>query len=162
MKSYQQLGFEFREKEETSRRVPRIEVSLVREVPCPSETLSSSEAVAKSEIVERELKHCDREKFICLHLNTKNRLISYEVVSIGSINVSIVHPREVFKGALLSNATSVIFLHNHPSGDPNPSQEDKLLTERLSQAGKILGIAVLDHLIIAGEAYFSFSEMGLI
>lgn len=162
MKSYQQLGLEFKEKEEGSRAVPRIEVSLVRELPLASETLSSSEAVAKSEIVERELKHCDREKFICLHLNSKNRPISYEVVSVGTINSSLVHPREVFKGALLSNATSLIFLHNHPSGDPNPSQEDKVITERLSQAGKILGIAVLDHIIIAGEAWRSFSEDGLI
>lgn len=162
MKSYQQLGLELKEKEEGRRTVPRIEVSVVREVLCPSETLSSSEAVAKSEIVERELKHSDREKFICLHLNAKNRLISYEVVSVGSVNMSVVHPREVFKGAILSNAVSIICLHNHPSGDPNPSQEDKLITERLSQAGKILAIAVLDHIIIAGDSFYSFSESRLI
>jgi DNA repair protein RadC len=72
--------------------------------------------------------------------------------------MSVVHPREVFKGAILSNAVSLIFLHNHPSGDPTPSEEDIGITERLNKAGNILGIKVLDHIIISRESSFSFSE----
>jgi DNA repair protein RadC len=135
---------------------------MVKEVSVSNDAFRGHEDVVKSEIVEKELKYSDREKFICLHLNSKNRIISYEVVSIGSINMSVVHPREVFKGAILSNATCIICLHNHPSGDPTPSEGDIGITERLNKAGNILGIKVLDHIIISREASFSFSESGLI
>ncbi len=107
-------------------------------------------------MLQKEFRNCDREKFIAVHLNTKNQIISYEVVSVGSLNASIVHPREVFKGAILSNAASVIICHNHPSGDPNPSKEDTQLTNRLEEAGKILGIEILDHVIFAGSNFYSF------
>lgn len=101
-----------------------------------------------------------KEHFLALHLNSKNRLLCLEMVSVGSLSAAVVHPREVYKSALLSSAAAVIFLHNHPSGDPAPSREDQELTKRLQQAGEILGIRVLDHLILGGEGFFSFADRG--
>jgi DNA repair protein RadC len=103
-----------------------------------------------------------KESFICLHLDSKNTLVCAEVVSVGSLNASIVHPREVFKTALLSNAAALVFIHNHPSGDPTPSSEDMELTTRLCDAGKLLGIRILDHIIIGEDRYKSFADAGLI
>jgi len=100
----------------------------------------------------------DREHFVCVHLDTRNNVLGVETVSIGSLNYSIVHPRECFKAAVLLNAASMILVHNHPSGALEPSDEDLSLTKRMVQAGKLLGIEVLDHVIISGEGYFSFKE----
>ena len=109
-----------------------------------------------------EMANLDREQFLCCHLDAKNRLISREVVSIGHLTAALVHPREVFKAAILANAASVAFVHNHPSGDPEPSREDMELTRRLVKAGDILGITVLDHVVIArGGAHRSIAERGL-
>ena len=102
----------------------------------------------------------NREHFFSLHLNSKNRLIREVLVSIGSLNMSVVHPREVFSPAVRDSAASLIFLHNHPSGDPLPSSEDGECTCRLVQAGRILGIRVLDHVIFGRDGYFSFSDSG--
>ncbi len=109
------------------------------------------------------LQDSDREKFIVICLSTKNEPSCISIASIGSLNSSIVHPREIFKTALLSNSASVILAHNHPSGEPTPSQEDLDVTKRLVEAGKILGISVLDHIVIGdGNRFFSFKEKGLI
>lgn len=102
-----------------------------------------------------------REMFLTLHLTAKNTLICIDVVSIGSLNQSIVHPRHVFQTALLSNAASIILVHQHPSGDPAPSREDREITRRLKEAGELIGINVLDHIIV-GDSYLSFVEMGLL
>lgn len=102
-----------------------------------------------------------KEMFLTLHLDGKNRIICMDLVSIGSLNQSIVHPREVFKTALLSNAAALILVHQHPTGDPSPSSEDISITRRLKEAGDLLGIKVLDHIII-GETYMSFVERGLL
>jgi DNA repair protein RadC len=102
-----------------------------------------------------------KEMFITLHLDGKNRIICMDLVSIGSLNQSIVHPREVFKTALLSNAAAVLLIHQHPTGDPSPSSEDIAITRRLKEAGDLLGIKVLDHIII-GDGYLSFVERGLL
>ena len=162
MKSYQQLSLKANEGSQTGKYIPKIQISMVKEIYISKESFKNSAEIAQSEIVEKELRHADREKFICLHLNVKNNIISYEVVSIGSLSSSLVHPREVFKGAILANASSVVFLHNHPSGDPQPSSEDKSVTGLLVKAGDILNIRVLDHIIIAGKTYLSFIEQGLI
>ncbi len=103
-----------------------------------------------------------KEYFISLHLNAKNQLIREVLISVGSLSTSIVHPREVFAPAIRDSAAAVIFLHNHPSGDPAPSREDRECTQRLKQAGKILGIRVLDHVILGHECYFSFADSGLL
>ena len=101
-----------------------------------------------------------KEFFISLHLDGKNRISCIEIVSLGSLNQSIVHPREVFKTALLSSAAALILVHNHPTGDTTPSREDLEITRRLREAGEIIGIKILDHIII-GETYLSFVAQGL-
>lgn len=102
-----------------------------------------------------------KENFITLHLDGKNRIIAMDTVSIGSLNQSIVHPREVFKTALLSSAAAIILVHQHPTGDSSPSSEDIAITRRLKEAGEIMGVKVLDHIII-GDTYLSFVERGLL
>lgn len=100
-----------------------------------------------------------KEHFIALHLDVKNRILCIDRVSIGTMTGSLIHPREVFKTALLSSAASLLLIHNHPSGDTNPSREDISITEKLKQAGEIMGIALLDHVII-GDGYVSLKEKG--
>ena len=102
-----------------------------------------------------KLSNLDREQFIILHLDAKNRIIKDDVVSIGALTGKIAHPREVFKSAIKESAHSVILVHNHPSGDPTPSNEDLKMTERLFEAGEILGIKVLDHVIVGRHEWFS-------
>ena len=99
-----------------------------------------------------------QESFYIVLLNTKNRIIREILVSRGTLESSLVHPREVFKEAIRESASAVIFVHNHPSGDPQPSSDDIELTERLVKAGKLLGIRVLDHVIIGRRDYYSFAE----
>jgi len=103
-----------------------------------------------------------KEMFLTLHLDGKNRIMAMDTVSVGSLNQSIVHPREVFKTACLSNAAALILIHQHPSGDPTPSAEDLSITRRLKEAGEIMGIRVLDHIIIGDGEYCSFVEKGLL
>lgn len=103
-----------------------------------------------------------KEYFMTLHLDGKNKVVCMDLVSIGSLNQSIVHPREVMKCACLSNAASLILIHQHPSGDPTPSREDREITRRLKEAGDIMGIKVLDHIIVGDGAYMSFVEQGLL
>lgn len=108
-----------------------------------------------------QLRGLDREHFWALVLSTKNRLLRMVEVSVGSLNASIVHPRELFKEAVRISAASVVVVHNHPSGDPTPSGADLQLTRRLVRAGEVLGIEVLDHVVIGdGGAHVSLREMG--
>ena len=104
----------------------------------------------------------DREEFVIIGLDGKNRLLFLNSVSMGCLTSSIVHPREVFKAAILGNAVSLILCHNHPSGDPTPSQEDISTTTRLVAAGEMLGIKILDHVIIGDDRYLSFADKGLL
>lgn len=101
-----------------------------------------------------------QEVFGILILNTKHKIVAVHEISRGSLNSSIVHPREVFKPAVLHNAAAIICFHNHPSGDPKPSEEDIAITKRLVEAGKILGIDVLDHIIVSDEGYTSLNLKG--
>ncbi len=100
----------------------------------------------------------DRERFVALLLNARHECTAIETVSIGSLNASIVHPREVFRAAILAGSASIIFAHNHPSGDPEPSDEDISTTDRLVQAGELLGVAVLDHVIIGERGSVSLRQ----
>ena len=102
-----------------------------------------------------------KEHFTILYLDTRNKLIVDEV-SVGTLNASLVHPREVFKRAILNNASHVIIAHNHPSGDPSPSMDDIATTNRLIESGKILGIAVIDHIIVTKNSFISLKEQGII
>lgn len=112
-------------------------------------------------LLEPEFRHLKQEQFICLFLNTKNGVMSKEVISIGSLNACIVHPREVFRMAIKRSCASIICAHNHPSGNPNPSQEDISITKRLVEAGTIIGIEMLDHVVIGNNKYSSLKEQGL-
>ncbi len=103
-----------------------------------------------------------KEKFLLINLNSANKIINYDVISVGNLNSSVVHPREVFKSAIENTAASVILMHNHPSGNSRPSEEDKKLTKKLVESGKLLDIPVFDHIIIAGNTYTSFVEKRLI
>ena len=106
----------------------------------------------------RHMSKLDREHFVVLHLNGKNNVIAKETVSIGTLQQSLVHPREVFKAAIHNGSAAIIVAHNHPSGDPAPSAEDRGMTARLMSAGELLGIKVLDHIIVGENRYYSFCE----
>lgn len=110
-------------------------------------------------MISKGVKFLKKEKFFCLLLNTKNEVISIEVISVGSLSATVVHPREVLKAAISKSAASIILCHNHPSfNHPEPSAEDKALTQRIKEASEIIGIKCLDHIIISGNRYFSFKE----
>ena len=115
-----------------------------------------------ADIARSIIKDSDREMFIVIMLDGKNAISGINVVSVGSLTASIVHPREVFKPAILCNSDAVAFAHNHPSGLPEPSFEDIQITDRLVKAGNILGIRVLDHVVIGEDSYISFHERGLL
>ncbi|WHY33266.1 DNA repair protein RadC [Cytobacillus firmus] len=110
--------------------------------------------------VMHEMRFLSQEHFVCLYLNTKNQVLHKQTIFIGSLNASIVHPREVFKEAFRRSAASIICIHNHPSGDPTPSREDIEVTKRLAESGKIIGIDMLDHLIIGENKFVSLKEKG--
>lgn len=114
------------------------------------------------EFMSPEMISFDREHFCAVLLNTKNHIISVETVSIGTVNASLVHSREVFKQAITKSAYRIILVHNHPSFDPTPSPNDITITKELVRAGKIVGINITDHIIIGGEDYYSFREHGLL
>lgn len=109
-----------------------------------------------------DMQFLDREYFKAINLNTKNMILAIDTISIGSLNSSLVHPRELFKAAIKRSANSLILAHNHPSGIPDPSREDLEVTRRLLEAGKLLGIEVVDHVLIGAHRYVSLKERELI
>ncbi len=123
-------------------------------------SLTSPQDVAR--FLMEEMRYYQKEYFRIVLLNTKNQIISVEDVSVGSLNSSIVHPREIFNHPVKKSAASILLVHNHPSGDPSPSKEDLDVTKRLIEAGNILGIQVLDHVIVGDGRYLSFKEEGLL
>jgi len=137
---------------------------LVKEssIPYNLEKSIANPATA-AEIINQvfDMENQPNEVFAILCLNTKNKVAGAHIISQGSLSSSIVHPREVFKAAIANNAASIILAHNHPSGDPEPSREDIETTHRLVNAGNILGINVLDHIIIGDGRYISLKEQGM-
>ena len=142
-------------------------VKLVKESPVRyseviGEKITSAERIRRIAVEGLELHLQPTESFFVITLDTKNKITGIFEVSRGTLNTSIVHPRDVFQRALLQNANAVILMHNHPSGDVTPSSEDISLTNRLANAGEILGIQVLDHIIVSSEGdSLSFMEDGL-
>jgi DNA repair protein RadC len=104
----------------------------------------------------------DKEHFVLLALNNKNRINGYKVISTGTLTASLIRPGDVYRAALHLAAAAVVFLHNHPGGDPTPSQEDHEITRRLKECGEMLAIRVLDHVILGADRYYSFSDRGLL
>ena len=143
--------------------VPMYTTRLVRETHF---TFPHREQVSSPEDVAAVLQHYfedkDREEFIVVFLDTANTMIGMSQISVGGLAASIVEPRQVFKAAILANAAAIICLHNHPSGNPEPSREDIRITRQLVEAGKLMGVPVHDHIIIAENGYTSLAERGLL
>ena len=112
-------------------------------------------------LMRPRFENADREHFYAILLNTKNVVVAVELVSIGSLNASIVHPREILKPAITNSAGSIILVHNHPTGDPEPSREDVEFTRRFAKCGELIGIELLDHVIIGNGQYASLKERGV-
>ncbi|ETW92387.1 MAG: DNA repair protein RadC [Candidatus Entotheonella factor] len=142
--------------------MPIYRVTLVQEGKVKSYRKRIVNSSTASNVLRSYLDDADREHFVVLLLDRKHQMIGINTVSIGSLTASVVHPREVWKPAILSNAAAIICGHNHLSGDPEPSSEDRAITKRLVDSGKMLGINVLDHVIVGDERHFSFADEGLI
>lgn len=140
-------AFELGRRIMSSSRKPRTVVRLPRDV---------------AELMMPEMAHLTQEHFVCLFLNTKNHVIGKQTIFVGSLDASIVHPREVYKEAIKRSSASVICLHNHPSGDPTPSREDIAITRTLREVGDLVGISLLDHIIIGDGKFVSLKEQGLL
>ncbi|GGD54586.1 RadC family protein [Paenibacillus nasutitermitis] len=125
-----------------------------------NETFTIRKPSDAANFMMEELRYLKKEHFVCLFLNTKNHVIHHETLSVGTLNASLVHPREVFRAAIKCSSASIICMHNHPSGDPTPSPEDITLTRRLVEAGELVGIDVLDHLVIGDNRFISLKEQG--
>jgi len=123
-------------------------------------SIKSPQDLAKA--IRKSITMKAKEHFKLVLLNTRNKVINISTISVGTLNASLVHPREVFKDALIHCASSIILAHNHPSDDPEPSDDDVSLTRRLADAGRLMGIEVLDHIIITSKGYTSFKERGLL
>lgn len=123
-------------------------------------TIGTAEEVVKA--VKAKVQGKKKEHFLAVLLNVRNQLLHIAEISIGSLSATVVHPREVFQEALAVHAASVIFVHNHPSGDPQPSDDDVKLTRRLVEAGRIMGVEVLDHIIVADRRFVSMKSRGLV
>jgi len=139
-----------------------VEIVRLKQVVCDStleiQKITSSFGIAQW--LMDEIGNETQEVLMLLCLNTKNEVNSLSVVHRGTINQSIAHPRDIFQRAILSNATRICIAHNHPSGNPQPSEADKLFTERIKEAGDLLGISLLDHLVVTSNRYYSFRENG--
>lgn len=143
-----------------AKRVNIVSLKMVREstILYPDRSIRSPKDAAQ--LLRPLLHDADREHFLVVCLDTKNQVNSITTCHVGTLNASVVHPREVFKTAVLGNAASILVAHNHPSGNPAPSPEDISVTRRISEAGAVLGIELLDHLIIAGDDFCSLKESG--
>jgi len=139
-----------------------ISLKVVKEKVVNIESLTVNSPKKVVSFLQNEIGDRDREYLVALFLSTKNTIQAIQNISIGSLSASISHPREVFKYAVLKNSAFIILAHNHPSGNPNPSNDDIAVTERMVEAGQILGIKVIDHIIVSEDNYYSFKEDGLI
>lgn len=144
----------------SSKRVNIVSLKMVKEKSLLYSNRNVRSPQDGAELFREFLGEVDREHFLVMCLNTKNEPTHLNICHIGSLNASIVHPREVLKPAILSNAASIMVCHNHPSGECTPSPEDKVVTERLKEAGEIIGIQLLDHIILGEGCFLSLKEKG--
>ena len=129
-------------------------------VPGPRERPAVTSPEAAAELLVPRVALRDRERCVAVFLDTKHRLLGTTTVSIGSVDHTFMAPREVFRDALLANASALVLAHNHPSGDPEPSRDDELVTRRLARAGELLGVDLLDHLVVGGPDWVSLARRG--
>lgn len=142
-------------------RIPIYRVQLVRDGSQKTERKKVSQPAVAAEVLWQYLEGADREHFVVVLLDTQNQIIGIHTVTVGTLDASLVHPREIFKAAILANSAAILLAHNHPSGDPTPSAEDRSVTRLLVDAGVALGIEVLDHLVLGDSPrYYSFREAG--
>ena len=145
----------------TRYRIPMYKIAMVRDGSVCAERTVVAGSRDLSPLLCEYYKAHDREEMLAILLDAKHKIIGLHTVSIGSATFAIVHPRETFKAAIIGQASALILAHNHPSGDPTPSQEDRALTKRLKEVGELVGIPVLDHLVIGdGGRYASFADRG--
>lgn len=142
------MEFQFKASFELSKRMLQFDVK--------KEKITSSYGLAQHLI--RETRELEQEHFILLTLNTKNQIIRQKTLFIGTLNQSIAHPRDIFREAIRDNAAQIIIAHNHPSGDPTPSEADSVFTSRLTKICELVGIQMLDHLILGNSTYYSYAE----
>lgn len=139
--------------------VPIYRVSLVRDGSVTADKHSLTSTFGSAMVLMEFLEGTDREHFVVMMLDRRHKIIGINTVSVGTLDASVVHPREVFKPAVLCNASVIIIGHNHPSGDVSPSEHDNLCTERIKKAGNIMGIKLLDHIIIGDNCqYYSYAD----
>lgn len=150
------------DKSSPSKRISIVSVKLVRETSFLYKQRRITSPLEAYEMMKGFLEEEDREKLISCFLDTKNQPLAINVVSIGSLSSSIVHPREIFKAAILCNSAGIILFHNHPSGDPTPSEDDIKATARILECGKLIGIDLLDHIIVGNGTYCSLKEKGIV
>jgi DNA repair protein RadC len=137
-------------------KIPQIRLCILHEPT--SQPLPAIHTPEDLEQYLEPMKHLSEEHFVALHLNVKNQITGYHVVSHGTVSASLVHPREVFKAALLSNASCIVIAHNHPAGSTEPSSEDLVTTKQLVFAGRLIGVEILDHLIVTYRQVSSIRE----
>lgn len=143
--------------------VPLYTCSLVRDGSVKAESRLADCAKSIAPIFRAVIGDADREHFAVAVLDARRHVIGVQIVSVGTLSASLVHPREVFKPAILLNGAAVVVCHNHPSGDPSPSSEDREATRRLQRAGELLGVPLADHIVLGGgESFYSFREGGLL
>ena len=144
-------------------RIPIYQVKLVRDGSLTTERKRIEGPATAASVLHQYFEGADREHFVVLLLDTKHQIIGIHTVSVGVLDASLIHPREIFKPAILANAAAIILAHNHPSGDPTPSAEDRLVTQQMVAAGRLIGIAVMDHVIVGERPHFiSFVESGML
>ncbi|MEG0823744.1 MAG: DNA repair protein RadC [Erysipelotrichaceae bacterium] len=139
-------------------------VELVKRMSVPNDTevISISNPLILSNWLNNEIGYKKQENFIAVYLNTKNEIITYKILFIGSLNSSLVHPREIFKEAMRISTAKIIIAHNHPTGECTPSEQDIALTKNLCEIGKLMGIPIVEHIIVGKNNYFSFAQKFLI
>jgi DNA repair protein RadC len=157
-----ELNTNLNENPVSSKRVNIISIKMVKEGSVLYSNRKVSSPSDAADLLKPFLEDSDREMLVVCCLDTKNQPTFINICSVGTLNSSLVHPREVFKAAILGNAASVIIAHNHPSGDPSPSTEDISITTRLKEVGKIIGIDVIDHIVIGSNKYVSLKEKGIL
>lgn len=137
--------------------VPLVRLTMVKEKELPYGVKRINEPELVAELAGQILKDADREYLLVISVDARSKPLAVEIVSIGTVNVSLAEPREIFKHSILNNAAGIILVHNHPSGDCEPSREDRRLTKRIEKCGELLGIEMYDHVII-GDGYYSFRK----